>query len=418
MLILVIITFLILSALFSGSEIAFISANKLRIELKKKRGTYRSLILANFYEKPAAFLSSMLVGNNIALVAFTTLATIPLNQALGGYITNELALLLINTLVLTLVVLIFGEFVPKTLFRLYADQVLYFLAVPLRWLQFLLYAPSWLMTQASRGLISLFFSEPDRQIDRAFTRLDLENFINETSGDDEEVIDRELFGKALNLYDVRVRDCMVPRTEIENIDLSASIEDLAALFQETRLSRLIITEGDIDAVRGYVHHQQLLDNPAGIPELVRDINFVPEVTRVTDLLNRFIKERLNVVCVVDEFGGLAGIVTLEDMLEQIFGEIEDEYDDDEHIELQVDDHTYLFSGRLEIDYLNDKFNLDLPVGDYQTLSGYLVSTAENIPEQGESVVLDPYRFVMETVSNTRIETVRVQRSPGREEGGD
>jgi CBS domain containing-hemolysin-like protein len=400
---------LFFSALFSGSEIAFVSANKLRIELKKKRGTYRSLILANFYEKPAAFLSSMLVGNNIALVAFTTLATIPLNGALADHIDNELLLLLVNTLLLTLVVLIFGEFIPKTLFRLYADQILYFLAIPLRWIQVLLFAPSWVMTKASRGLILLFFREPDRQIEQAFTRLDLENFINETSGDDEEVIDRELFGKALNLYDVRARDCMVPRTEIENIDLSASLAELAELFQRTRLSRLIVTEGDIDAVCGYIHHQQLLDDPVDIAQLVRPMNFVPEVTRVTDLLDRFIKERLSIVCVVDEFGGVAGIVTLEDMLEQIFGEIEDEYDDDEHIELQIDDHTYVFSGRLEIDYLNDKFGLNLPVGDYQTLSGYLVSSAENIPEQGESVDLEPYRFVMETVSNTRIETVRVQR---------
>ncbi len=417
MLILLIFFCLFLSALFSGSEIAFVSANKLRIELKKKRGTYRSLVLANFYEKPAAFLSSMLVGNNIALVAFTTLATIPLNDALADHVDNELLLLLVNTLVLTFVVLIFGEFIPKTLFRLYADQVLYFLAIPLRWIQVLLFAPSWLMTKASRGLILLFFREPDRRIEQAFTRLDLENFINETSGEDEEVIDRELFGKALNLYDVRVRDCMVPRTEIENVDLSASLAELAELFQRTRLSRLIVTEGDIDAVRGYIHHQQLLDHPAAIAELVRPIHFVPEVTRVTDLLDRFIKERLSIVCVVDEFGGVAGIATLEDMLEQIFGEIEDEYDDDEHIELQVDDHTYLFSGRLEIDYLNDKFGLDLPVGDYQTLSGYLVSIAENIPEQGESVDLEPYRFVMETVSNTRIETVRVQRLPTEEESG-
>ncbi|MEM9835449.1 MAG: hemolysin family protein [Bacteroidota bacterium] len=404
-----ILLFLLLSALFSGSEIAYVSSNKLRVELKKKRGTYRSKILAKWFEKPADFLSTMLVGNNIALVVFSTLMTkmldVNLIPSLG--LESELLIILTNTLAITLIVLVFGEFVPKALFRLFSDDALYFLAVPLRVLQWLLYIPSRIMTRSSEWVMSWFFKAPSEALDNVLTRTDLENFVNESSPDDDDVIDKELFGKALNLHDVRVKDCMVPRNEIQGIDVNASMQDLEEMFRTTRISRLLVFDGDIDNVLGYVHHQSLLTFPQTIRESILEITFVPEVTRVADMLDATVKKQVSIACIVDEFGGVSGIVTMEDLLEQIFGEIEDEYDEDDYVEVQVDDHTYHFSGRLEVSNLRDKYNLRIPDGEYQTLSGYIVTAAERVPEEGESFEIDGFKFEMLSVTNTRIEILRM-----------
>ncbi len=413
MLIALIIFFLMLSALFSGTEIAYISANKLRVELKKKRGTHRGHILAGFYRDPAGFLGTMLVGNNIALVVFTTLMTKLLEPLLLEFRIFEppLALLLAETVIATIVVLLFGEFLPKTVFRLFADDVLYFFAYPLKLLQWLLLIPAWTMTRLSNLLLRAL-RMPVEEVEEAFTRLDLENFINDTQTDTEEDIDRELFGKALNLRDVRVRECMVPRPEIENIDVDATVEELEQLFRETKLSRIIVTQGDIDNVLGYVHHQQLLKLPRSINQLILGLPFIPEVMRVTELLNDFIRERINIAVVVDEYGGVSGLITLEDILEELFGEIEDEHDQEEYVELVIHpEKEFIFSGRLEIDFLNEKYGLGLPEGDYHTLSGYLVMTNEAIPEQGAVLRMHGYQFILELVSDTKIETVRVIKMP-------
>ncbi|MEM1319892.1 MAG: hemolysin family protein [Bacteroidota bacterium] len=407
-----ILVFLLLSALFSGTEIAFISANKLRVELKRKKGSRQGKILAHFYKKPAEFLGTMLVGNNIALVVFTSLMTIPLNALLQKYVpfVNEVVFLLINTLIVTIIILIFGEFLPKTLFRLYANELLYFLAYPLRLLQFILFVPAWIMTRLSNRLLRLIFKMPVETVDSVITRLDLENFIKDTRTESEEDIDTDLFEKALHLKNVRVKECMVPRTEIKDIDVNADIEELRQLFIETKLSRLIVSENDIDNILGYVYHQQMLDSPKTVKENVLELPFVPEAMRVRDLMNMFIKDGLNIACVVDEYGGTAGIVTLEDILEEIFGEIEDEHDQEEHVEIQVSEKEYIFSGRLEINYLNDKYKqLEFPEGEYHTLSGYLVMTTETIPKQGVEITLNGYKFILELVSDTKIETIRVQK---------
>lgn len=420
MLTIAIIFFLFLSALFSGSEIAYVSASKLRVELKKKRGTRRSKILAGWFDKPADFLSTMLVGNNIALVTFTYLITAPMTLMVAPWLglgDESLWLLLINSLLILPIVLIFGEYLPKTLFRLYADDALYFMAVPLRALQWLLYLPSRIMTSTSDVLLRFFFKRPGEELETVLTRLDLENFVNESqSSSDEEVsgIDTKLFGNALNLGAVKVKDCMVPRTEIESVDVSASIDDLEARFLETRLSRLLIVDGDMDEVLGYVHHQQLLDLPTEIKDIVLELTFIPEVARVTDLLDRSVKEQLSIACVVDEFGGIAGVVTMEDLLEEIFGEIEDEYDEDEYVEEVLEDDCFKFSGRLEIDYLNEKYDLDLPEGEYHTLSGFVVTEAERVPEQDESLVLKGFRLRMVEVSNTRIEVIHLKKEDSEE----
>lgn len=411
MLITLIILFLMLSALFSGTEIAYISASKLRVELKKKKGARRGQILAGFYEDPASFLGTMLVGNNIALVVFTTLITRLIEPSLlqVPFFQAPLALLLTETVLATIIVLLFGEFLPKTLFRLYADDALYLFAYPLKVLQWLLLIPSWIMTRLSKLLLRALRT-PTEEVGKAFTRLDLENFINDTQTDTEEDIDRELFGKALNLRDVRVRECMVPRPEIENIDINASVEELEQIFRETKLSRIIVTKDDIDNVLGYVHHQQLLQQPKSISKLILDLPFIPEVMRVTSLLNQFIRDRINIAIVVDEYGGVSGLITLEDILEEIFGEIEDEHDQEEYVESVIrPEKEFIFSGRLEIDYLNEKYGLGLPEGDYHTLSGYLVMTHGAIPERGAVLEFDRYQFVLELVSDTKIEMARVIR---------
>ncbi len=411
MLIALIILSLLLSALFSGTEIAFVSANKLRVELKKKKSARRGRIISGFYNEPASFLGTMLVGNNIALVLFTTLMT----KLIEPYLLEHLALLqerpllllLLETLIITVVVLLFGEFLPKTLFRLFADQVLYFMAVPLQWLKWLLLAPSWVMTKLSNYLLRLLRT-PVEQVDNAFTRLDLENFIRDSQGDEKEDIDKELFGKALNLRGVRVRECMIPRPEIENIDVTASVEELEQLFRETKLSRIIITNQDINNVLGYVHHQQLLKRPNSISRVIMDLPYVPEAMPVADLLSRFIRDRINIAMVVDEFGGISGLITMEDILEELFGEIEDEHDQEEHVERVIEaGQEYIFSGRLEVDYLNEKYDLALPEGDYHTLSGYIVTETGAIPEQNAEFHFGGYKFVLELVSDTKIETIRM-----------
>lgn len=408
-LILLIIFFLALSALFSGSEIAFISSSKLRVELKRKRGSRRGKILANFFDEPARFLGTMLVGNNIALVVFTFLMTKLLTPIITPFIPSEPIQLLLNTIITTLVVLVFGEFLPKTIFRLFADNILYFLAYPLRFFQFLLGVPSWMMTNLSNFLLKHVLKTPIEKVDNAFTRVDLAHFIEASfSSDTDEEIDKELFQNALEFRQVKVKECMVPRTEIEAIDVNASIEELLALFQSSRLSRILVTDGDMDNILGYVHHQQMLNKPKKLAPIVLDMPFVPEVMRVQEVMNRFIKNRVSIACVVDEFGGTAGIITLEDIVEEIFGEIEDEHDQEDYIEQQISAREFLFSGRLEIDYLNEKYEaLNFPEGEYHTLSGYLVIVTETIPQQGVNIELNGYQFILELVSDTKIETVRV-----------
>ena len=405
-----IIFFLVLSALFSGSEIAFLSANKLMIELKKKKGSRQSLILSGFYDNPSAFMGTMLVGNNIALVVFTALMTVPLNNLFAGQLgwTNEGLLLLLNTTIITVILLIFGEFLPKTLFRLFSDNVLYYLAYPLIVLYWLLRPPAWAMTRLSHFLLVHIFRSRVEEVKDVFTRLDLENFIKSTRTESNDEIDTELFEKALNLREVRVKESMVPRPEIEAIEVSSSIDDLISLFRKTNLSRIIVYDNDIDNVLGYVHHQQLLAPAKSIRNMVMEIAFFPETMRVGDLMNQFIKNRLNIACVVDEYGGTAGLITMEDILEEIFGEIEDEHDEEEYIEKQVSDNEFIFSGRLEVAYLNEKYpQLRLPEGEYHTLSGYLVMTIAHIPAQGDEIVLNGLKFILDSVSDTKIETVRV-----------
>ncbi len=408
---------LLFSALFSGVEIAYVSANKLRVELKKQQGGRRGELITQFYAQPARFLGAMLVGNNIVLVIFTMLLASLLTPILSPMIHGEVLLSLLITIVGTLIVLIFGEFLPKVLFRNYAEKAIYNLAFPIQFMNVLLALPAAMMTGLSHFILRVFVKSKPIVEDTAFSRLELESYIRDSQTYSETRIDTDLFGKALHLKRVKVKDCMVPRTEIEAIEVSESLDDLKNLFIETRLSRLLVVDGDIDNVLGYVHHQQMLTSDAPIRKMIFQMPFVPESMKVQDLLNLLIKENTSIACVVDEYGGTAGIITMEDILEEIFGEIEDEHDEEDYVEQEISQDEYLFSGRLEVDYLNEKYpNLQFPTGEYHTLSGYLIMTTTSIPEEGDELILDGYKYILEVVSDKKIETVRVKRyDPANEE---
>jgi len=406
--IVIIIITLALSAFFSGSEIAFVSANKLGIEVMRNKGDKRGKILANFYEKPKGFLSAMLVGNNIALVIFTIFMTKLIEPLfMPPFEEGSKLLLVIVTLLITIVVLIFGEFLPKTLFRLYANELLYRFSYPLSFLKWLLIIPASLMTGLSNILLKSLFRIPTDEVESVLTKVDLEHYINDSISK-EETIDKEILTNALNLKQVKVRDCMIPRNEIIHIDKKDTVEDLLEVFKDARLSRIIVKDGDIENVTGYIHHQQLLDNPQTLKKIIMPITYIPEAMNVQDLMMNFIKEGTSIACVVDEFGGTAGMITLEDILEEIFGEIEDEHDKTDDSEEVISEKEYRFSGRVEIDHLNEKYeNLNFPEGEYHTLSGYIVMTNQSIPEEGDEIVLDGYKFIFESVSDTKIETLKV-----------
>lgn len=401
----------LLMFVFAGAEVAFLSANKLRVELKKKKGSKRGQIIAVFFEREDEFLNTLLVGNVIFLVIFSIACGRLLAPQLAPFFQNEWQHFSCVIAIVGILVLIFGEFLPKTLFRMFAEDALYFLAYPLQWLTNLLAVPARIVFSVGNFLIKTLLRRSVLETKQHFSRLDLEDFIKNTRTDSEEEIDTELFEKALNLREVRVKEIMVPRTEIVHIDLLSKVEELEQLFQETKLSRILVTKDDVDNVVGYVHHQQMFKNPKSIKHILLAIHFVPVVMRVRDAMSLFIKNRWNIACVVDEFGGTAGILTLEDIVEQIFGEIDDEHDQEDDIEVEVSEREFLFSGRLAISYLNEKYALQLPDdSNFNTLSGYLVTTATDIPKQGERFILPPYEFIIESVGNTKIETVRILKT--------
>jgi CBS domain containing-hemolysin-like protein len=401
--------FLFSSGFFSGIEIAFISADRLRVEVERKKGNKRGQRLAGFLDNPSEFLGTTLVGNNIVLVILSILAGNFLATHVG--IDSETFMGTIQaTLITTVIVLIFGEFLPKVSFQINPTGILFFFTYPLAFIQWLLKPLVWVMIKTSNALIKRIFRMPQESTEQVFTRLDLDHFISSINSEDDE-IDTTLFQNALYIHTVKVRDCMIPRNEIQGIEINESIESLQELFVNCRLSRLLVYNESIDYIEGYVHHQRLFDNPESIKEILWEIPMVHEFTPVQDVMNRLIKEKLNLAWVVDERGGTAGIVALEDILEEIFGEIADEHDQND-LDLQINDNEFVFSGRSKIDTVNEEYELNIPESDeYHTLSGLIVFAKEDIPEQGEKVILKNYEFVAEEVSNTKIEKVRVIRLP-------
>lgn len=405
-----IIFFLLLSAFFSGMEMAFISANKLKVEIQRKEDSRRARILARFYDKPQTVLSTLLVGNNIALVIFTYAVAKLVDPVLSPFLGSGLTLLLVVTVLTTIVVLLFGEFLPKTMGRLYANEFVELFVYPLLFFQYLFSIPSKIMMGASTLLIRLFVKDSIETDDRTFSKVDLENLVNSNvQSDIDYEIDTDLFKNALNLSNIKIKSCMIPRTEIIALDVEASVDELRQMFNDSKLSRILIYDQDIENILGYVHHLQLLHHPDKIKPLILDVPFIPETMMVTTALNNFIINNQNIACVVDEFGSVSGLISLEDIVEEIFGDIEDEHDEDDLItDQKISENEYIFSGRMKVDDINEKYPiLQIPEGEYSTLSGYLVMTLGDIPEEKEVVELAGFTFTLEKVDEKKIELVRV-----------
>ncbi len=408
---------LLFAAFFSGIEIAYISANKLKLELLKKKGTLVGRFLSLPTSSPSNFLATTLIGNNIALIIVSLMMARLLQPSLSLYlpaaINNEFTVMLLQTLITTLLVLILSEFIPKALFRLNPDDALKLFAFPLLLLYFLLYPLMWLIVTLTHVLLRFFSATNFSDNPLVFSHADLEHFITQfvSSKGKQEEINTDIFERALYLREVRAKECMVPRTEIEAIDVNETIDGLRKKFNDTRLSRIIICEGTLDTLLGYAHHFDLLKKPESIRSILFPIKVIPETMLARDILSLFMKDHKSICWVVDEFGGTSGIVTLEDVLEEIFGEIKDEHDTEEFLEKQVFEDEFIFSGRLELDYLNEKYRLNIPEGDYKTLAGFILSDYENIPARGEEIFIGSFKFRILNVSETRIETVRLKLLP-------
>ncbi|NVK51157.1 MAG: HlyC/CorC family transporter [Cyclobacteriaceae bacterium] len=417
-LIYVIIT-LLFSALFSGIEIAYISANKLQIELQSKQGDLSGKILSGFVQRPGQFIGTTLMGNTISLVLYGTFMAFLLEEPLTNWLPENLnqegIILILQTLISTLIVLVTAEFLPKSLFMLNPNSMLHFFAVPFLMIYYVMYPVVWAVVGLSRFFITKVLRLEYSEDKPVFTVTDLNSFIqnhlyqDRSEGNAE--IDTKIFDNAVEFKTIRVRECMIPRTDIVAVEVEDSVEELKEVFAESGHSKIIVYRETIDDVIGYCHQLELFKKPKSIEEILTPIIIVPESALANELLIQFIQERKSLALVVDEFGGTSGIVSMEDIIEEIFGEIEDEYDSDDLIEQKISDQEYLLSARHEIDYLNDKYEWNLPVGDYETLSGLILSYTENLPKKGESVTIGAFTFTIVSKQEHRIESLRLKINP-------
>ncbi|MBN8665303.1 MAG: HlyC/CorC family transporter [Chitinophagales bacterium] len=403
---------LLFIAFFAGYEIAFVSGNRLNIELRKKQGKRSGIIIAGFLEHPARFIGTCLIGLNFFLVIYGLLVDELLKKTLWNpfQIQNEYLKLFVATLFSTLIVLVLGEFIPKAIFRGKNDTLLHFFA-PLANLFHTLFQPlARFFVNISQWVLKYLFNVRLDDKSEAFSKVDLEHFFQQTRNQDEEntELNTELFENALSLPMVKIRQCLVPRTEIEAVELDTPLETIRQKFIQTKLSKLIVYKDSIDDLQGYIHQLDFFKKPTDVKSIIKPLIAVPESMSATDLMNKFTKERKSIAWVVDEFGGTAGIVTMEDVLEEIFGEIQDEYDTEEFVDKQLAEDEYIFSGRLELDYLNEKYQLDFPEHESETLSGYIINEHGSIPEAKASIIIDHYKFDVLSVSDTRIEMVKMK----------
>ena len=408
---------LLLMGFFSGVEMAFYSANRLGIELKKKQATTAGRLLAQFTESPVRFLGTTLIGFNLFLIFFSLqVSTVmrPAWQYLEKKINHQIpgtVDIIVEIVIATFVVIIFAEFIPRAIFRARSNASLSRFAVVIDFFYQMLYPLASGFIKLAEWLLKYVFNVRYNEKKEALTRKDLDQLFQQSHdmSDDREELNTRLFENALELPKIKIRQCLVPRKEIIGIDRSASISEVRRRFIETKLSKLVVFDSNIDHIVGYVHQLDLFKNPLSIQSILLPIPAVPESMSAADLISKFTKERKSVAWVVDEFGGTAGIITMEDVLEEIFGEIEDEYDAEEFIEKQLSETEYIFSGRLEVDYLNKKYDFDFPVTESETLSGYIISYHETIPRQKERIIIGDYEFDILNVSDTRIETVKLKK---------
>ena len=411
----IIILCLILSAFFSGMEIAFISSNKIYLGIEKKQDNFLSQILTKLTENPSKFIASMLIGNNIALVIYGFYMGDLIIGCIAsfGFQFSALTTVLLQTLISTFIVLITAEFLPNFFFLIYANTLIKVFAVPAYLFYRLFYYLSTFFIWISDFVLRKFFKTEGDQVQLYFSKVELGNYITEqmSSVEDDEEVDSEIqiFQNALEFSGVKARDIMTPRTEIVDIDLFDSIKDLKELFIETGYSKIVVSQNSLDDIVGYVHSFDLFKKPKTIKSVLMTVEYVPETILIKDALNILIKKRKNVAVVLDEYGGTSGIITIEDIVEELFGEIEDEHDlDEELIEQELGEGKYLFSTRLDVEYLNETYKLMIPEEDsYGTLGGFIVNHTKEIPQKGDEIVIDKYHFVIEQASNKKIELVKM-----------
>jgi CBS domain containing-hemolysin-like protein len=400
---------IMLVGFFAGVEMAFYHANKLSIEIGRKQGRKSGQILSFFLENPSHLLGTTLVGINFFLV-FYALITVDAIDGLWNWVgLNSYLRILINIFLATAVLLI-GDFVVRVAFRKNGNRLLIFFAPLVNFFHDIFFGVARFLNDLAKWILNVMFDIHVNEKKETFSRVDLENFLYQTREKDEEVaeLNTELLENALSLPSVKVRQCLVPRKEIEAISIHASVNELKQKFIHTKLSKLVVYEGSIDHIVGYVHQLDLFKNPTDIRSILLPIPVVPESMSATDLIGKFTRERKSIAWVVDEFGGTAGIITMEDLLEELFGEIKDEYDTEEFVEKQIAENEFIFSGRLELDYLNEKYHLEFPANDSETLSGYVINFHESIPSREERIIIDNYQFDILQVSDTRIEMLKMK----------
>ena len=413
---------LLFSAFFSGMEIAFVSSNKIHIEIEKKQGGFLSLLLKKITAKPSKFIATMLIGNNIALVVyglymgdvlvdwFTQYLTT--DSTLLNYVFNELSLIT-QTIISTLVILVTAEFLPKVFFQIYANSLLKLLALPAYIFYLLFSVFSSFVIWISDFVLRTFFKTKGDEVQLAFTKVELGNYISEqmesVAADDEVDSEIIIFQNALEFSEVKAREAMVPRTELTAIEIHDSVKNLSTLFTQTGHSKIVVYKTSLDDILGYVHALELFKNPKSIKSMLMPVEFVPETMLAKDILNVLTKKRKSLAVVLDEYGGTSGILTVEDIVEELFGEIEDEHDSVALIEEQLDENSFLLSARLEVDYLNETYKLQLPENEnYETLGGLIVHFTQEIPEQNKQIKIDNFQFTIQEVSNTKIELIALK----------
>ena len=417
--IIIIVASLILSAFFSGMEIAYVSSNKIYIEIEKKQDLFLSKILRKLTAKPSKFIATMLIGNNIALVVYGFLmgdvlvdwfqSMLPTQNGVLDYLLTDINLLT-QTIISTLVILITAEFLPKVFFQIYANTFLKIFALPAYVFYIIFWFISSFVIWISDLILKQFFKTDGDNVELAMTKIELGNFISEqmesVEAHDEVDSEIQIFQNALEFSDVKAREVMVPRTEIIALEVNDSIKNINALFTSTGLSKILVYKDTVDDILGYVHSFDLFKMPKYIKSITMPVVYVPETMLVKDVLNSLTKKRKSIAVVIDEYGGTSGIMTIEDIVEELFGEIEDEHDTVELIEEKIDDNHYKFSARLEVDYINETYKLNLPEGEnFETLGGLIVDETEEIPQLNDIVTIQNYRFTILEVSSTKIDVV-------------
>ena len=406
--VIIILTTLVLSAFFSGFEIAYVSSNKVHLEILKKQEGVIANVLTKLTRKPSKLLATMLVGNNVALVVYGFEMGKVMTALLPDFFQNVLW----HTIISTLIILITAEFMPKVFFQIYANQLLKLFAIPAYFFYLLFYPLSSFVMWISDFVLRVFFKTKGDYVPLSFTKVELVDYISEQLENvpKKEEMDSEvqMFQNALEFSGVKAREIMIPRTEIVAVELNESIENLIATFVSSGFSKILIYNENIDDILGYVHSFDMFKKPKNIKEVLIPIVNIPETIQINEVLNILTRKRKSMAVVLDEYGGTSGIVTLEDIVEELFGEIEDEHDKDKFIEEQLSETEYLFSARLEVEYLNETYHLEIPESEeYETLGGFIVLRNEGIPTQGEVIQIPPFSFVIEACSQTKIETVRL-----------